>query len=103
MSGGVFGLLGMCYRAGRLAVGADPVLESITGKRSRLCVICSDAAENTRKKITLACKNADIPLISADFTKFELSRALPRGTPAVVSVEDEGFAQGVANAINKNM
>ncbi|MDR0814011.1 MAG: ribosomal L7Ae/L30e/S12e/Gadd45 family protein [Oscillospiraceae bacterium] len=101
MSGGVFGLLGMCYRAGRLAVGADPALESIAKKKARLCVICSDSAENTRSKITLACKNANVPLISADFTKFELSQALPRGTPAVVTIEDEGFAAGITRAMNK--
>lgn len=82
-------LLGLCRRAGRMKIGCDTVIESVELKEAKLVLMASDISENTKKKVISALNGTKSEILK--YTKDELSFALGK-TCAVLSVEDEGFA-----------
>ena len=85
-------LLGLCRRAGRLTIGNDMVLESISDGKAALVVTASDISKNTEKKILSRCESFGVPRLELDRTKDEISFALGR-LCVVAAVCDKGFAK----------
>ena len=79
-------LLGLALRAGRLAVGEEPVGTACRCHKGYLLLLASDAADNT---ICLT-----LPL-----TKEELGSGLGRTSCAMVAVTDVGFAASIAERL----
>lgn len=94
MTNEVKGLLGLCRRANKIAVGHDAAVASIKSRKSYLAITCLDSSERLKKEISDECsfKNRSIRYADADFTMQELSSAI--GTRAgVISIDDRGFAE----------
>lgn len=89
-------LLGLCRRAGRMKIGCDTVIESVELKEAKLVLMASDISENTKKKVISALNGTKSEILK--YTKDELSFALGK-TCAVLSVEDEGFANKLSELI----
>lgn len=93
MNDRLLSLLGICRRAGRLVIGADPVREAVDTGKAFLVLCASDISQNTEKKIraTVEAKgNAEYCIIKR--TKDEISFSLGK-TCAVLAIIDEGFAK----------
>ncbi|MBQ2943866.1 MAG: ribosomal L7Ae/L30e/S12e/Gadd45 family protein [Ruminococcus sp.] len=93
MNDRLLSLLGICRRAGRLVIGADPVREAVDTGKAFLVLCASDISQNTEKKIraTVEAKgNAEYRIIKR--TKDEISFSLGK-TCAVLAIIDEGFAK----------
>ena len=58
----VFGLLGLCCRAGQITLGAEMALREIKGGRAGLTLLDAGASEGTKKKISDACAYRRVPL-----------------------------------------
>lgn len=85
-------LLGMARKANRVSLGYDKALEAVHSGKSFAVFLASDLSEKTKRGLVFASEETDIPVITTEYTIFELTSALGSKT-GVVSVNDSGFAK----------
>ena len=95
----VLHLIGLARKAGRLAVGEDPVGEAVKSREGKLLLVACDAAENTIRRAGHMAESGTAPCLTVPFTKAELGRAVGRTSAALVAVTDIGLANAVANRL----
>ncbi len=91
MNSKILGFLGLIRRAGKLTIGCDPVVDSMSKGSAKLVVMASDISPNTKKIVLKNAEEYNVHSIVIKSSKQELSAAVGK-TAAVVSVDDEGFA-----------
>ena len=86
----------MARRSGNLCLGHDAAISSVVKNKARLCIVSAEGSERLRKEMNHACsfENKSIPVIIADYTITELSKAIG-SKAAVLTVTDEGFASAL--------
>ncbi|GEL75836.1 YlxQ family RNA-binding protein [Tenuibacillus multivorans] len=92
-------LIGLAYRARKVSLGEDSILQDIRSRKATLVLIANDASGNTRKRLTDKCNSYDIPYRIVG-SRQELSHALGKEDRVAVSVKDEGFAKKLMQLIN---
>lgn len=96
------GLLGLAKRAGRVVSGESACKEAIRFGKSYLILLATDVSANTSKSITDSCSFYEVPYVITG-TKESLGAAIGNAFNAVVSVNDEGFANGILKHLNANI
>lgn len=94
MSSNALSFLGIAKKAGKITVGCDSVMESVTTGRSRLVIMAGDISNNTKKAVLRCAQEYNVHTIIVRETKDELGFAVGK-LAAVISVDDEGFARGL--------
>lgn len=92
-------LLGLARRAGKLAVGEEPVREALQSGQAKTVFLAADAAEHTRRK--LEPRLGSVPLRPIPALKSELGRALGRESCAVCAVTDAGFSKSLNDRLDQ--
>ena len=99
MNDRLLSLLGICRRAGRLVIGADPVKEAVETGKAFLVLGASDISQNTEKKIRATVEaKSNVQYRIVRRTKDEISFSLGK-TCATLAVIDEGFAKKLLELI----
>lgn len=88
-------LLGLAFRAGKLAVGEDPVLAACSAHKAPLLLIASDAAENSARRAMQAGQSGNAVCLTLPFDKQQLGAGVGRASCAMAAVTDAGFAASV--------
>lgn len=86
------GLIGIALKAGRLAIGEDPVSDACRDHSARLVLVAADAAENSAGRAAKFAQQKKIPCVTVPATKAELGRALGRSSCAMAALTDKGLA-----------
>lgn len=96
------GMLGFAMRAGKLQIGTDTVLASLSRKGGtdiKLVVMPSGVSEGTKDKIVRRCSAHGVRCIEIDVDPAELGRLLGKlYAPSAVAVTDNGFAVEILRA-----
>lgn len=92
-------LLGLALRAGRLAVGEEPVGTACRAHKAYLLLLASDAADNTIRRALQFCQAGKTLCLKLPLTKEELGRGLGRSSCAMLAITDAGFAASVAKRL----
>lgn len=93
-------LLGLALRAGRLAVGEEPVGAASRSHKAYLLLLASDAADNTiRRAHHFTQAGTNTICLTLPMTKEELGSALGRASCAMAAVTDVGFAAALAERL----
>lgn len=92
-------LLGLARRAGKLAVGEEPVRLALQEGAARTVFLAQDASDHTRRKLEPKLGEVSLRLIPA--TKAEVGRALGRESCAICAVTDKGFAQSLTQRLEE--
>ena len=93
-------LLGLALRAGRLAVGDEPVGAACRGHKAYLLLLASDAADNTIRRASHFSQSAKNTIcLQLPLTKAELGSGLGRTACAMAALTDVGFAAAVAQRL----
>ena len=71
----VYGLLGICSKAGKLVVGTEAVIEGINKKQIDFVIIAKDTSQKSIQKIENVCKGKNVE-IQIFGTIFENSKAI---------------------------
>lgn len=95
MTADALGLIGIALKAGRIAVGEEPVSDACRNHSAKLILLAADAAENSVHRAGKFAVVGKIPCLTASCTKAELGRALGRTSCAMVAVTDTGLAAGL--------
>ncbi len=100
MNNNLNGLLGLCRKAGKIAIGHDAVITSIKQGKSFLVLTCCDASVRLKKEMADECtfKGRNIKYINAPFTMSELGLAISKKA-GVISIDEEGFANKLHSII----
>lgn len=95
----MYGLLGLCQRAGKCKSGEFAVEKSIKSGKSFLVIIPEDASDNTKKKFRNMTTYRSVPYQELG-TKETLGHQLGRSERSSISIEDQGFAQAMIKYID---
>lgn len=101
MDNGLAGLLGLCRRAGKAALGEEPVITAVLGHKARVVLVASDAAENTRTKMERVGEQNNATVLSIPLTKAELGFAFGRASCAVAALTDMGMTAAVVKKLSQ--
>lgn len=99
MTDKIYGLLGLCQRAGKCKSGEFAVEKSIKSGKSFLVIIPEDASDNTKKKFKNMTTYRIVPYQELG-TKETLGHQLGRSERSSISIEDQGFAQAMIKYID---
>ena len=93
-------LLGLALRAGRLAVGEEPVRTASRSHKAYLLLLASDAADNTiRRAHHFTQTGTNTICLTVPATKEELGASLGRASCAMLAVTDVGLAAALAEKL----
>jgi len=94
----VIAALGLCRKAGKLAIGFDASAEAIR-KGAPLVILAVDAADRTARNIRALCPDRT-RVIQLKHTRSQIAVATGRET-AVAAVNDRNFATLIAGAADR--
>ena len=83
-------LLGLAKKAGKLAVGNEPVLEALHFGRAEILLFANDAAGNTVRRFEN--RRGEVTAITLPYSKEELGAAIGYKSCAALAICDPGFA-----------
>lgn len=91
----VLTFLGLAYRARKLEIGEQQVSLALRRGSARLCLLASDASDNTKRKVTRSAEELGVQVIALECDKGALGFAFGRSVCAAVVITDRGFADSV--------
>jgi len=100
MDNKIYGLIGICQKAGKLVSGEFSCDAAIKKDTVHLVVLAKDASENTRKKFKDRCNYRNVPLLEFG-TKESLGNAIGKVKRATIGVVDETLAEKIAILIKQ--
>ncbi len=98
MTDRILSLLGLCRRAGKLSIGAEPAIDSMKSHKANVVLYASDFSHNSIKSVLEQAHKSNIKTFNLNRSKDELSFALGK-LCGVVAVEDKGFADKLVELI----
>lgn len=99
MNDKLLSLLSMSRRANKISIGFADSKASVQSKKSKLVIVGSDISAKTEKEIRFFCKEEIcVERISRTTEQISLAIGKPGG---VISVNDEGFANGLLKLIKE--
>lgn len=96
----IYGLIGICQKAGKLASGELACELAIKNKEAHLVILAEDASKNTNKRFNDKCNYRNVPL-EVFGTKESLGNAIGKATRASIAVTDEKLADKIAQLIRQ--
>lgn len=84
------GILSICRKAGKMAVGFDPMKEALAAGKACGVVTAADISPKTYKEVCYFCQKHGVPVEPLPLTIGQLGAAIGRKA-AVVAVTDRGF------------
>lgn len=100
MSHNIYGLMGICQKAGKLVSGEFASEMAIKKGGVFLVILAEDASENTHKKFKNRCTHRHVPLVEFG-TKESLGKAIGKEERATIAIVDENLAKKIAVLIKQ--
>lgn len=102
MSADITGLLGLCRRAGKLAIGFDAAAAAIKKRTASAVLTAQDVSPKTAKELRFLAAGTEIPVIPLPLSKEQIGAALGLLKPVgALAVTDPGFAGTFLKAQHK--
>lgn len=90
----IYGLLGLCARAGKVVSGMDAVSDELKRSKIKLLIIAKDASEKTTKNIAYLAEKKKVPILVIGSIK-ENSKAIGKENRAIIGVKDKNISEGI--------
>ena len=94
----VYGLLGLCARAGKIVSGMDAVADDLKRHKVKLIIVAEDASEKTVKNIQYLADSKKVPVVVIG-TISENSKAIGKENRAIIGVKDKNISDGIKKII----
>ena len=95
----ILSMIGICRKAGKIEPGEEPVDAAVRARDARLLLLAADAADNTARRCAHFAEVGQCLWLRIPESKYELGRALGRGSCAVLAITDTGLALAVAQRL----
>ena len=93
----VISFLGLCMRAGRIISGQEACVDLARQEQAALVLMDAGVSENTRKRITDACRSHCVPLY--ELSEGTLGHAIGKKGRMMVALKADGMAQKLLNLL----
>ena len=94
----VYGLLGLCARAGKIVSGMDAVSNEAKRDKLKLILVAEDASEKTISQIKFLAEKKKIPMFVWGAILAN-SKAIGKENRAIIGVKDKNIAEGIKKII----
>lgn len=88
------GLLPMCRKAGQLAMGFDPVKESVRKRQAQLILFAADVSPRTAEHMRYLAEQENVKCVTIDLTMDEMWSLCGKRI-GVAAVTNGGFAKAI--------
>lgn len=96
------GMLGLCARARKLAIGTDIATDAVRVGKAGLLMVAFDASNNTKKKVFNCAKYYEVPCYEIPVTIADLGHCVGKaGNTAAVAVLDRNMIKGIQKILNE--
>ena len=95
----ILSMIGICRKAGKIEPGEEPVDAAVRARDARLRLLAADAADNTARRCAHFAEVGQCLWLRIPESKYELGRALGRGSCAILAITDTGLALAVAQRL----
>lgn len=93
------GIIGLCRKAGKLALGNDMTVEAMQKGKAFLVLTASDCSERTLRGIDLCAEDTQTEVSALPLTKDEISFAVGKRA-GVLAICDCGFANKIKELLD---
>ncbi len=94
----LYGILGMCQRAGKLISGNELVEAAIKSKKAVLVIIAEDIGESMLKKLSDKSSFYGAEVVRFG-TKDGIGQSIGKGPRAAIAITDKGFAKSFSEKL----
>lgn len=101
MNNKLFGLLSMCRRSGRMALGFDMSKEAAEKGRAELILLASDISPKTEKEVRFFSEKYSVRTVKTTFTIDDFFHGIGKKV-GIVAVCDKGFAAKAESLIGED-
>lgn len=90
----IYGLLGLCARAGKVVSGMDAVSDEVKKNKVKLLIIAEDASLKTVSNIEYLAKRKKIPILVIGTIEHN-SKAIGKQNRAIIGIKDKNISDGI--------
>lgn len=102
MSEGIYKLIGLCMKAGRLLSGHEQILDAMRKGKGIFLIVAEDSSERTRKEyVELAERKNIFHILWGE--KEKLGQAVGKEVRTALLIMDKGFSQAIQEKIHGNI
>lgn len=87
----VLNLIGLAYRARKVSLGVDTIINDIQKQRVHFVLITTDIEKNSKKQLVDKCQSFGIPYKEMT-TRQSLGHAVGKHARVAIGIVDKGFA-----------
>ena len=95
----LYGMLGLCAKAGKVVAGNQTVLEAIEKRKIKLLILAEDSSHRTKEMFQKIGEEKKIKIVIC-LTMEELSEKIGKQNKAIVGISDENFAKAIQKILN---
>lgn len=95
--------LGIVRKANKLEIGEESTGAAARGKKAKVILFASDAADNSRRRAEGFSKAGNVPLIILPYTKEEIGTVLDRAGASMAAITDIGLASAFVEKLQQEI
>lgn len=95
----IYGLLGICSKAGKVISGTDIILEQLPRHKVKLVIIAEDTSPKTIKNMNYYCEKEHVEVLMYGKIE-ENSKAIGKHNRAVIGILDRNLADALKKLIH---
>ena len=94
----VYGLLGICAKAGGIVSGADITIETVEGGKAKLVIVAQDCSNKTIKNMKYICEKNNVPIyILGDIE--QISKSIGKSNRGIIGIKNQNLAKEIVKII----
>lgn len=94
----VYGLLGLCAKAGKVVSGMDAVCDDLKRNKLKLIIIAEDASDKTFENVQFLAGKKRVSVIKIG-TIATNSQAIGKENRAIIGIKDKNISEGIKKII----
>ena len=94
----VYGLLGLCSKAGKIVSGMDAVSDEIKRNKVKLLIVAEDTSEKTLENIKYLAEKKNVKVVVIGNIE-DNSKAIGKENRAIIGIKDKNIADGIIKII----
>ena len=98
MTNKIYGLLGICAKAGDIVSGADITIETVETKKAKVVIVAQNCSEKTIKNMKFICEKNKVPIYVFGSIE-EISKAIGKNNRGIIAIKNENIAREVIRKI----
>ncbi len=98
MTNKIYGLLGICAKAGDIVSGTDITIQTVEKGKAKIVIVATDCSDKTIKNMKYVCEKNNVPIYI--FGNIEqISKAIGKSNRGIIAIKNENLASEIIKII----